>query len=550
MNNKAVVPVYALEKAKNSLLETTGLPPQLPKQDWGDLSVPCFSKQNPAEEAKKLAEKPPSPYFSEAKAEGPFVNYFFSPAFYSQVLKESLSPKYGSAKRKNSRPIVLEYSQPNPGKPMHLGHIRSTIIGDVCARLLKFNGFARTKRLNYLNDRGAHIAELITALKEFKDMPEVKDEKDLVAYYVKIKGEIDGHPELKEKSRKVLENLRKYKKELEKIREMSWAAFQRNYSLLGVEFDAVPLETSLEKNALAAVKECLGKNLARVEPDGAIIALLEPELPNTVLLRSNKTPLYFTSDIALADWKWKKYKFSESCVFTASEQNLHFRQLQLLLKKLGREYAEKYNHRGFGLIRLEEGKMSTREGRVLLLEDVLSEAIWEAKKQVLAKQQATEVDETAKALGIGALKFGVLRITMAKDITFSATREVQFEGDTSAYVQYAHVRCCSILEKAGTDAKTAKPKKLQLNDAEKALLKTLALFPLAVQSSAEKLEPHRLCDYALALGHAFTKFYDQSPVLTAGTPGLKNQRLAMVKATKNVLALTLTLLGIKALERM
>lgn len=573
--------VYALQDAKAKLEKSVHAEVQTPKNpDLADLSIACFAmaqtrKKNPNQIAKEIASQRLPAEFERAQAVGPYVNVFFSERFYAKVLAETASQKYG-VHEKQKGTWLLEYSQPNPGKPMHLGHIRSTIVGDVCANALTWTG-RNVVRLNYLNDRGAHIAELIVALQQFKDLPKVRDEKDLLAYYVRIKKEIDANEELKQKSRNVLEHLQDHQKQLAEIRELSLKAFKRNYDALGVSFDEYPLETALEEDAKKCVQEALEKKLAKKERDGTVISDLEAfGLPNTVLLRSNQTPLYLTSDLALADWKWHKYHFTQSWVITASEQNLHFRQLQLLLEKMGRRYASNYHHRGFGLIRLSEGKMSTRQGRVVLLEDVIREVVTEAENQVREKSQRENAKQTARAVGIGALKYGVLKVRLEKEITFDPKAEVQFEGDTSAYIQYAHVRCHAILEKYAqekpvkqneptpktkeTKTKNLKnkkpdaplpklPKKLELNASEKNLLKKLAEFPEAVTYTADTLQPHALCEYALSVAKAFTHFYGASPVLPA-EGNLKAQRLHIVSNTKNVLSLTLKLLGIQAIEKM
>ncbi|MBI2445624.1 arginine--tRNA ligase [Candidatus Micrarchaeota archaeon] len=603
--------MYALTTAKKTLEAAVGMPVGSPKDaTQADVCVPCFAPakkegKNPAELAQSLVRKTFPPAFERATAAGPYANYFFSETFYRQVISETAQPDYGCQPMPKSKaPYVLEYSQPNPGKPMHLGHIRSTIIGDVCANALQHMG-RPVVRLNYLNDRGAHIAELITAMETFKDLPKVTDEKSLLAYYVKIKADIENDPALKEKTRQVLEHLKDHEKQLVKIRDMSWAAFQRNYDALGVTFDDIPFETTLESDSRARVQECLDKKLAKKEPDGTIITQLEPETSNTVLLRSNGTPLYFTSDLALADWKWAKYHFDTSMIFTASEQNLHFRQLQTLLTKLGRTYAPNYLHKGFGLIRLTEGKLSTRQGRVVLLEDVIRSVTEEANDQMKARNPDAKPEEAiARAVGIGALKYGVLKVKLEKDITFDPKTEVQFEGDTSAYVQYAHVRACAILDKfagqaegphavqnangkgekgkaaansgkeknnkkkekiaAQSNATPARlsasamesiqlpplPAKLDLNESERLLLKKLAEFPDALDYVATTMQPHALCEYALQVAKAFTSFYAASPVLTAEKAGLKAQRLHITASTKNVLALALGVLGINALEKM
>ncbi len=616
-----------LETAKDQLVKLAGGPVQSPKDSAkADLCVPCFAMakgKNPADVAKALCQKKPPSLFSRLEEDGPYLNAFFSDAFYAQALAETAEQNFG--RKKKGKTWVLEYSQPNPGKPMHLGHIRSTIVGDVLSNCLAFCGNT-VHRLNYLNDRGAHIAELIVALEEFRNLPKVRDEKDLLAYYVKIKAEIASNAELKEKTRNVLEHLKDHRAELAKIREMSLSAFNRNYKRLGVRFDFFPLESELEDESRARVKEALEKGLAKKEPDGTTIAFLEPAgLPNTVLLRSNDTPVYLTSDLALADWKMKKYGFDESLVITAAEQNLHFRQLQALLAGMGRTYAPHYGHIGFGLIRLSDGKLSTRLGRVVLLEDVLEQTVKAAENELRARKgladapqdqsghaienmesktaaaakiqdySEAEIRAVSEAVGVAALKFAVLRTRLEKDITFDPAAETRFEGDTAAYVQYAHVRCHGILEKfsvqtatenpsqgqnarakSGSSPKTKSvasakpakakksalrsdpaespalpplPKKMELNQAERELLNVLSAFSETVAATAEKKQPHVLCEYALKVAKAFTHFYAAAPVLTA-SEALKAQRIHIVFSTKNVLGLTLGLLGIMALERM
>ena len=535
-------------------LGVKGLKAEKPRQgEHGDVAVALFEaakqlRQNPAMLAQKIAEQKPPKEFSQVQAVGPYANFFYSQKFVAKELEGALKQGFGNGKEGKGKKAVVEYSQPNPGKPMHLGHIRSTILGDVAARLLSATGFY-VVRMNYLNDRGAHIAELITALSEFKELPEVRDEKGLMEYYVKIKKEIEAKPELKQKSVTVLTKIDAGDAEtmarLRQIREMSLAAFQRNYSTLGIEFDEVVNETTLLKDAMKTVGECLKKKIAFVDKDGTTIADLEKHgLPNTVLLRSNNSPIYLTSDLALADYKWRKYRFDESVYFTASEQNLHFQQLFKILSLLKRPFANQLRHVGFGLISLPEGKMSTRQGRVILLEDVLSEAVGFARAEVEKRERTEEIDEVSKAIGVGSLKFAFLRISPEKTITFDPKKAVEFEGDTGAYVQYSHVRCASILQKAG-GSKAKKMAWLDLH--EERLAKKIIEFPDIIAQSARSLQPHVLCDYLLALSHEFNSFYANCQVLESER---KEERLVLVAAAKNALGKGLSLLGIKAIEKM
>jgi arginyl-tRNA synthetase len=416
--------------------------------------------------------------------------------------------------------------------------------------------------MNYMNDCGSHVAELLVALKKFKDLPKVKDEKDLLAYYVKVKKAIEEDEKLKKETQDVLAALatgeKSLLKELEKIKKLSWNAFERNYALLDVKFDEIVWESTLTTRAKEIVEECLKKKIAFVDKEtGAVVVELEKHgLPNTILLRSNKTTLYFTTDLALADYKWKKHEFDESVYFTASEQNLHFKQLFLTLKLLGRPYAEKLKHVGFGLVSLPEGKMSTRAGRVALLEDVLNQAVEAAREEVEKRQEYSkqDIEEIARGVGVAAIKFAVLRISPEKEITFNFKTMASFEGDTSAFVQYSLVRAKSILRKA-KELDLALPKakdlkQLEFNDAERALLASIAEFPLTACHAAVSLQPHLICDFLLKQCALFSSFYDSSPVLKAPTREEQAKRLAIVEAARVTFENGLRLLGIKTPEKM
>ncbi len=561
--------------AKATALESKEIVLERPANaSFGDRAFPVFElarekKQKPFDEAKRICEKTPAGnLFFKPTPAGGYVNFFFTPEFFKKALKQALEAgkEYGASDFLKGKKKVIEFSQPNPGKPMHLGHIRSTILGDVAARLLDFQG-CKTLRMNYMNDCGSHVAELLVALKKFKDLPKVEDEKDLIAYYVKIKKAIEEDEKLKRETQDVLAALaageKSFVKELDKIKKLSWNAFEKNYELLGVKFDDVVWESTLVKHAKEVVEECLKKKIAFKDPEtGAVVVDLEKHgLPNTILLRSNGTTLYFTTDLALADYKWEKCEFDESVYFTASEQNLHFKQLFLTLKLLNRPYADKLKHVGFGLVNLPEGKMSTRAGRVVLLEDVLTRAVEAAREEVEKRQEYSKQDaeEIARSVGVSAVKFSVLRVSPEKEIMFDFKAMTSFEGDTSAFVQYSLVRAKSILRKAKElGLQLPKPKdlnheesnQLEFNCAERALLASIAEFPLVVRRVAESLEPHVVCDFLLKQSALFSSFYDSSPVLKAATREEQAKRLAILEAASVVFENGLRLLGIQTPAKM
>ncbi|MBI5228668.1 arginine--tRNA ligase [Candidatus Micrarchaeota archaeon] len=541
-----------------------------PKEAWqGDLSCSvCFElartlKKSPkeiAEEvARKVNENHKKIFVEKCEPVNGHLNFFFSPAFFEAALKEIRKGKGDFGRLKLGRGVALvDYSHPNVGKPMHVGHIRSTILGDSIKRLLSFSGY-KSVGFNYLGDSGSQVAKLVLAMQKFKDLPEMTNEKSMLDYYVKINQEIEADAALNEEARGILERIEagdeKTLREVERIREVSMKAFERNYGLLGIVFEEVTGESAFVNDAKKRVVEAVKKGIAIREADGTVIVKLEPELPNTVLMRSNGTTLYLTRDLALADYKWKNYKFALNLYVTAAEQNLHFQQVFKTLEKLGREYCRKCVHIGFGLLFLEEGKISSREGRVVFLEDVLNNARELAKEEIkrTCEYDAQMIEEISTKVGIGAVKFALLRITPEKNISFDLKRVVSFQGDTGAYVQYTYVRASNILRKAleqRTSPGRRPLKALAINDAEKNLVRALADFPIAVESAAKQFRPHILCDYLLDLSNSFSAFYDACPVLKAETLEERNQRLLIVEATKTVLGNGLRLLGIEAPERM
>jgi len=571
---------YVRDKAESDCLKQIGLSEKegarffaSPKsEEHGDLACSiAFSmakkeKKSPKEIAENIALKissgklPPSIEKVEAK-EG-FVNFFFSNDYYAQALSQALElkEKFGESDEWKGKKIIVEFSQPNVGKPFHVGHIRSTILGDAVANLRESQGW-KTVRMNYIGDSGTQVAKLLLALDIFKEkLPEVKDEKTMLEYYVKIHREIEAKPELADKAKAYQEKIEagdsETIKKVEFIRKKSYEAFQRNYDLLGVKFDVVTGESDFVKISKKIVDEALKKKIAFVDKGGETVVKLEDYgLPNFIVLRSNGTTLYTTRDLGLADDKFEKYAFDESVILTAAEQNMHFKQVIKTLELLGRKYAQNYKHVGFGLISLQEGKLSTREGRVVFLEDVLNQVSDYAKEEIMQRQgdySKKEISEIAGMIGIGSAKFAVLRITPEKSILFDLKKIVSFEGDTGAYAQYTCVRAESILEKA-REEKAKIPSdlsKFDFNREERRVAKLISEYPIVLKNASHAMQPHQVCDYILKLSAAFNEFYHAHRVLNAEEKEEKPKRLALVKATASVLENALSLLGIKVPEKM
>ena len=540
-------------------------------REQGDLAFACFeaakkSGRNPVELAKQIALSVSSeltPEFSSCEAVNGFVNFFFSDSLLRQAVEEALALRgeYGFGVEGKGKTAVIDYSSPNVGKPLHVGHIRSTILGDSFKRLLRARGW-KVVGSNFLGEAGTQVAMLLVGLRKY-GVQTLSDEKELVDYYVRINKEAEGDEELAREVRRVLEAMEngdeRVAAELKRVRQASLPPLEKNYGLLGVSFEETLFDTDFALAAKPLVEEAVAKKIAFKEETGETVARLEQcGLPNVVLLRSNGTTLYSSRDLALADWRWKKHGFDECIYVTGADQNTHFRQVFKILELLGRPYAGRLKHVGFGLICLPEGKFSTREGRIVLLEDLLAAASEEARKEIVERRKHTEertggeysekeVEETARAIGVGATKFAFLRVGAEKNIVFDLKKVVSFEGDTGAYVQYTLVRCLNILRKAG-DAQPVFSGRLALE--EKRLARSLADYPLVVSCAAASLAPHLVCDYLLKLCADLSSFYEACPVLKAESSETMARRLALVKATSIVLENGLGLLGISTPKRM
>lgn len=543
----------------------------------GDISTPVafklasILKKSPIEISGKLEEQVNKSlngigsHFESAKSLNGFLNFTLANAAYAESLSQAskAGKGFGKSASGKGKKAIVEFSSPNIGKPMHIGHIRSTILGDSLARVLRLCGY-KVISSNYLCEAGLQTAKLLLALQRFKTK-EIESEKDLLELYVKIHKELEDDPDLEKHAQELVFKMETGDaatlRELSKVRTLSTAPFERNYRMLDVEFDEEVFDSDYVADGKKLAQEAVGKGVAFQDTNGEVVAELEKlGLPNLIILRSNGTTLYSTRDLGLAERQSKKHNFDTRIYVTASEQNLHFKQAFAILGALGRPYAKNLRHIGFGLISLEEGKLSTREGRVLLLEDVISDAISMALEEVEKRQQYSKEDASAIAriVGIAALKYSVLRISSEKDIKFSLREAVKFDGNTAAYLQYMSVRAKNILRKAKEEEggkgrggrNKSKSSAYQFSPEERSLILHISQFPEAVEHAARNLAPYIICEYLFKLALQFSVFYDSMPVLKAQTKESREMRLEMVKATQNTLESGLALLGISIPEKM
>ena len=449
---------------------------EIPPLELGDYAFPCFQlakrlKQNPIEIAKSLAAKTrPTKNIEKITAVNGYVNFFIKKELFAQkVVSEILSKKekFGSSHSGKGERVMIEYSAPNTNKPLHLGHLRNDSIGMAISNILAFTGY-KTIKANLLNDRGIHISKVQLAYQKFR-LKQQKGEKPdhfIGRLYVEFEKRAKGNEKLADEAKHLLKKweekdnatLQTWKK----LNELAISGMKETYKKFGSQFDVWFKESEFYDKAQPIINEGLKKNIFERAHTGAIIAKLEPELPNKTILRADGTSIYITNDLALTKHRFEKYKLQRAIWVVASEQNLYFQQLFKIFKLLGFKWADKCKHLSYGLVLLESGKMKSREGTVIDADDLISEIEQLAKKEIqkrikegtIEAVSKAEFEKRAEAIALAAIKFYLLKIEPVKDILFVPEKAISFEGETGAYVQYAHTRAASILRKAEKAEKT------------------------------------------------------------------------------------------------
>ena len=535
-------------------------------QKMGDYAFPCFRL------AKVLRKAPPliakdiadaigdNDIFSDVQQVNAYVNMFISKEeFVEEVVEEVMAKgdEYGRSNVGEGKPVIVEFSSPNIAKPFHIGHIRSTVIGNSINLLWDAMGYKVT-RINHLGDYGTQFGKMIVAYRHWGNEEDVRREpiKTLLHYYTKFHEEAEKDPSLDDEARETFAKLEQGGKEETELwqwfRDESLKEFKRVYNMLGIEYDSYAGESFYSDKMPAVVQELKDKNLL-VESNGAEIVDLEPYgLTPAPILKSDGSTLYITRDLACAKYRKATYDFYKNIYVVASQQNLHFQQLKKILELMGYEWSKDIIHVPFGLVSLEEGTMSTRHGRVVFLEDVLNRAIDETREIIKEKGVATDnIEETAKQVGVGAVVFNELSNNRIKDYVFSWKQVLDFNGETGPYVQYTYARCASILRNAGDDAKDLSgfdPSYIT-GEAAYTLAKEIYALTDVIIEAGEKYEPSILTRHIVDMAQAFNKFYHDEHILTDDKEERK-AKLALVVAAKTAIKNGLRLLGMEAPERM
>lgn len=530
--------------------------------EHGDLAFPAFQlakvfRKNPAQIAAELEEQVSSPIIEKAETVGPYLNFFLKKDQVSRlVLNEMLEKRdaYGSSEIGKGKNVPIDMSSPNIAKPMSMGHLRSTVIGNALSNILKKMGY-NPVRINYLGDWGTQFGKLISAYKKWGNEEDVRANpiKELLRLYVTFHEEAEKHPELEDDGRAWFKKLEDGNEEAIELwnwfRRESLAEFQKVYDRLNIEFDSYNGEAFYNDKMDSVVSLLDEKKLMTLNQGAHIVDLEKYNLNPALIKKSDGATLYMTRDLAAALYRKKTYDFSQALYVVGQEQANHFKQLKAVLSEMDYEWADNIHHIPFGLITKDGKKLSTRKGKVVLLEEVLNEASKLALDQIESKNPNLENKEiVAEQVGVGAVVFHDLKNDRLNNFDFTIEEVVQFEGETGPYVQYTRARALSILKKAGKDTFNVSESYSLTDDYSWEIVKLIQEFPETLMRAYKQYEPSVIAKHAIHLSQAFNKFYANIRVLDDHVE--KESRLALVFAVTELLKQDLTILGVETPDQM
>ncbi len=515
-----------------------------------------------------------------------FLNLSLAPDFWLDFLKKEISnTRFGFQDERKENPVVVEYSSPNTNKPLHLGHIRNNLLGWSVSRILQAAG-SPVKKVNLVNDRGIHICKSMLAWMKYGEgeTPESsgkKGDKLVGDYYVKFETELRKQvdqlvkeqglaPEEARRSAPLMleaqELLRKWELRdpdtiavWEKMNGWVYEGFDQTYKRLGVDFDKIYFESDTYLLGKELVKEGLEKGFFFQKEDGSVWAdLSEFKLDEKLLLRADGTSVYMTQDIGTAQLRYDDFQPGKMVYVVGNEQNYHFDVLKKVLKKLEKPYAGLLHHLSYGMVELPEGKMKSREGTVVDADDLMDEMVETARKTTEELGKTQDISEQEKKhlyhiIGLGALKYFILKVDPKKNMLFNPAESIDFNGNTGPFIQYTHARIRSILRKAGQERVekiVPEVEASKLNEKEKHLLKTLYAFPVVVQEASEELSPAQIANYIYELCKEFNQFYHDYSVLNEPDKDISEFRIRLSQLTARTVKNGMELLGIEVPEKM
>jgi arginyl-tRNA synthetase len=545
-----------------------------PSVELGDYAFPCFPlakalRKAPQAIANELASAfQPTALIKEARAAGPYVNFFVDRIAYSRAGLAAIIEQGGGYGRSNEgmgKTVAIDYSAPNIAKPFGVGHLRSTVIGNALYRIYDHLGY-RVVRINHLGDWGTQFGKLIVAFKRWGEEYHLNtlmplDQiaggsaiQALYELYVRFHSEVETHPELEEEARDWFKRLEDGDPEAraiwQRFRDLSLQEFGRIYERLGISFDSQAGESFYEPYLDHTIERIRQAGLVSVSDEALIVDLRPYNMPPCLLRKKDEATLYATRDLAAAMYRHETYGFWKMLYVVGADQRLHFQQVFKVLELMGFPWAKDCVHVDFGLIRFHDEKMGTRRGNIIFLEDVLDRAVELAEQIVHEKNPALpDKRQVAEAVGIGAVIFTDLSTRRVKDVNFEWEKVLTFEGETGPYVQYTHARACSVLRKADQPPRPEVDFTPLAQDEAFDLVRLLTDYPAVLRRAAEHYEPFFVTDYLLTLSERFNKYYHNYRILTDDAV-VREARLCLVKGVQTVIQRGLHVLGITAPEEM
>lgn len=535
-----------------------------PNSEMGDYAFPCFTlskilKQPPNEIAlflrKKIGNEPLK--FEDIQSSGPYLNFFVDRVALAQkTISEIKAQKHLYGKNKQEKPLktMVEFPSPNTNKPLHLGHLRNMSIGESISRILEFNG-DKVVRANLNNDRGIHICKSMAAYDKYGNnktpiTAKKKSDHFVGDYYVMFNEKSKNDLQLERESHRMLQQWEEGEKKIlalwSKMNKWALDGFEKTYKKFGISHDIEFFESKIYKKGKEIVKEGFREGLFYRKEDGAIAVDLKKEgLDEKILMRLDGTSVYITQDLYLAKFKFEKYKLDKSIYVVGNEQEYHFNVLFTILKKLG--FEKQMHHLSYGMVELPEGKMKSREGTVVDADDLIDKVQNLVKKELnsRAKLSNSELEKRSLIIALSAIKYLLLKVDIKKNMIFNPKESISFEGDTGPYILYSYARASSILRKIKKQSKPITIKELKRTEIE--LSKKLGEFKEISLKAYRQLNPTIIAAYAYQLSQIFNEFYHECPVLGSEREYF---RKGLVESFKQVLGISLNILGIEALEEM
>ena len=547
--------------SKEDISATIEIPP---KPEMGDFAFPCFRLAKTMHKAPNMIAADIKEaigdvdYLDRIEVKGAYLNFFVkTEVFVKSMIEAANSENFGGSDIGEGKNICLDYSSPNVAKNFHVGHLRTTIIGNSLYKIFSKLGY-NAIRINHLGDWGTQFGKLIVAYKAWgsKEAVEKDGISELMKLYVKFHEEADKTPELVDEARAWFAKMEQGDEEALSIwqwfKDISLVEYKRTYDLLGVDFDYYLGESFYRDKCQEVVDKITEAGLLKESEGAMIVDLSEYDMAPCIITKKDGSSIYATRDLAAIFYRKKTYNFCKCLYVTGQEQKLHFAQVFKVVELLGNEWAkDQLVHIPYGLVSLEGAKLSTRNGNIIYAEDILHDAIEKSLEIITEKSPNLEnKEEVAKMVGVGSVLFNDLYNQRIKDVSFSWDKVLNFDGETGPYVQYTHARCSSVVRLAENFYPSNEVDFSVITEPDAIfLLKEINRFPKVVLDAADKYEPSIVARFAVDVAQAFNKFYNSTRI-NVPEENVKNARVMLTYLTKKTLSDALELLGIQAPEAM